>query len=356
MACLGKGSHDGIQRREQVFGQRLHDYTIVNAIDDGNVLPFRVDYMKTMSKADGVEDEKVRAIDDRAALRDPERVEGICRYMSEGYGRKTNGGAYNSLFCCDGIPEARLYYEAMKRLSEAGEFRYRRPDGTERDLRFAVIYSAAANGEQAGGVIDDTMDASALSGSDKDFLDAAIADFRKLFPGEEDACDTTEEGFDGYYRAVTKRLRDGDLDSETVRARRKWKKERFRAFLPSPPLGTIRGPASAGFEQDYAMRRKTMEETRIDVSKIMSGRIHAMTMASKADGIAERQPGAALVGGKAVRTTYVRISWAEDMGEYIYIGYRPVGMNAGRCAFGAARVYKDRARPYGVIGFVPVSA
>src|SRR5699024_9861446 len=32
----------------QLFGEQLHTYTIVDAINDHNVLPFRVDYIKTM--------------------------------------------------------------------------------------------------------------------------------------------------------------------------------------------------------------------------------------------------------------------------------------------------------------------
>lgn len=32
----------------QTFGDQLHEYTIVDAINDKNVLPFRVDYIKTM--------------------------------------------------------------------------------------------------------------------------------------------------------------------------------------------------------------------------------------------------------------------------------------------------------------------
>ena len=36
---------------EQTFGDQLHTYTIVDGINDKNVLPFRVDYIKTMDKA-----------------------------------------------------------------------------------------------------------------------------------------------------------------------------------------------------------------------------------------------------------------------------------------------------------------
>jgi len=32
----------------QRFGDRLHEYTIINAINDENVLPFRVDYVNTL--------------------------------------------------------------------------------------------------------------------------------------------------------------------------------------------------------------------------------------------------------------------------------------------------------------------
>lgn len=44
---------------EQAFGDQLHTYTIVDAINDKNVLPFRVDYIKTMDKEEDIEDVKV---------------------------------------------------------------------------------------------------------------------------------------------------------------------------------------------------------------------------------------------------------------------------------------------------------
>lgn len=41
---------------EQTFGDQLHTYTIVDAINDKNVLPFRVDYIKTMDTDPDVDD------------------------------------------------------------------------------------------------------------------------------------------------------------------------------------------------------------------------------------------------------------------------------------------------------------
>ena len=48
-----------IKTTEDAFGERLHTYTIVNAISDHNVLPFRVDYVSTMKEKEDVETSKV---------------------------------------------------------------------------------------------------------------------------------------------------------------------------------------------------------------------------------------------------------------------------------------------------------
>ena len=52
-----------LKTTEQAFGKQLHIYTIVDAIADGNVLPFRVDYVSTMREQENIKDEQVRNID-----------------------------------------------------------------------------------------------------------------------------------------------------------------------------------------------------------------------------------------------------------------------------------------------------
>jgi len=49
----------------------------VDAINDGNVLPFRIDFVNTMKIKNGVPDEKIRAIDKQGALESPERIRDI---------------------------------------------------------------------------------------------------------------------------------------------------------------------------------------------------------------------------------------------------------------------------------------
>ena len=78
-----------LKTTEQAFGDKLHTYTIVNAINDGNVLPFRIDYINTVKMADGVRDKQVKAIDIERALAAPERISEVVKYILENFDRKT---------------------------------------------------------------------------------------------------------------------------------------------------------------------------------------------------------------------------------------------------------------------------
>ena len=115
-----------LKTTEQAFGDKLHTYTIVDAINDGNVLPFRIDYINTVKMAEGVKDCKVRAIDIEKALAAPERISAVVRYILENFDRKTcrsffytvkgqRLAGFNSIFAVSSIPVAMLYYKEFKR-------------------------------------------------------------------------------------------------------------------------------------------------------------------------------------------------------------------------------------------------
>ena len=74
---------------EQAFGDQLHTYTIVNAINDRNVLPFHVDYIKTMDKDEGMKDEQVWDIDREKAYMAPERISLVTEYILDNFDKKT---------------------------------------------------------------------------------------------------------------------------------------------------------------------------------------------------------------------------------------------------------------------------
>jgi type I restriction enzyme R subunit len=85
----GANGKYNLRTTEQAFGDKLHTYTIVDAINDKNVLPFRVDYVKTIDKEPDIDDEKVWDIDRDAVWNAPERIEKVVTYILDNFNRKT---------------------------------------------------------------------------------------------------------------------------------------------------------------------------------------------------------------------------------------------------------------------------
>lgn len=74
----------------QFFGDKLHTYTIVDAINDNNVLPFRIDYVNTIKEKDNVRDEQVKAIDIEKAMASSQRIHNVVEYILEHFNQKLN--------------------------------------------------------------------------------------------------------------------------------------------------------------------------------------------------------------------------------------------------------------------------
>ena len=70
---------------EQAFGDKLHTYTIVDAINDKNVLPFRVDFIKTMALEEDIKDEDVWGIDREKPMMAPERISLVTKYILDNF-------------------------------------------------------------------------------------------------------------------------------------------------------------------------------------------------------------------------------------------------------------------------------
>lgn len=85
----GNGKNADLRTTPQAFGDKLHTYTIVDAINDENVLPFRIDYIKTIKDKDRGRDKQVSAIDTEKALLEPKRITEIVKYILEHFAQKT---------------------------------------------------------------------------------------------------------------------------------------------------------------------------------------------------------------------------------------------------------------------------
>jgi len=207
------GGRPDLKTTEQAFGEKLHTYTIVNAIGDKNVLPFKVDYVSTVREAENIEDAQVRDIDREAVLASPARLANIVGYIREHFDQKTKRNSFyklkdrrlagfNSIFAVSSIDVAKKYYAEFKK-QLAGV-------PSDKQLKVATIYSFGVNDEDADGMIDENSeDTSGLDVSSRDFLDNAIIDYNAMFGT---SFDTSSDKFQNYYKDVSLRVKNREVD------------------------------------------------------------------------------------------------------------------------------------------------
>jgi len=206
-------AHPDLRTTEQAFWEKLHTYTIVDAIADKNVLPFKVDYISTIKKAENIEDKSISDIDRQKALSEPKRIRNIVNYIREHFDQKTKRNShytlkerrlagFNSIFAVSSIDMAKIYYnEFGKQLKDLP---------SDKQLKVATIFSYTANEEEPDGTIDENPeDTSRLDQTSRDFLESAIKDYNKMFGT---SYDTSSDKFQNYYKDVSQRVKDREID------------------------------------------------------------------------------------------------------------------------------------------------
>lgn len=215
----------------QAFGDKLHSYTIVDAIRDRNVLPFRVEYISTMKEKKDIENEEVWSIDTDNALKDPRRIKLVTEYIIEHFNQKTKRNdksfifnkllnvnevasskkqgkveevkqlvrmtGFNSIFAVASIEYAKLYYNEFKRQNSG--------------VKVATIFSYGVNDEDDGTGMEDenNEDTNGMLPVDRDFLEAAIKDYNAMFGTNYD---TSADKFQNYYKDVSLRMKNREID------------------------------------------------------------------------------------------------------------------------------------------------
>jgi type I restriction enzyme R subunit len=226
-----------LKTTEQIFGERIHTYTIVDAITDGNVLPFRIDYIRTTKSKDDIDDEEVSDIKREEALLALPRLEKISRYILEHFNQKTsrheqsydfrkltnikevakNQGktvehrssvkltGFNSILATASIKAAQIYYSILKEIQTQTI-----PDNR---LKVAIIYSWNPNGDNdfaEDGIFDENNESTeGLDLSSREFLDNAIKDYNGYFGTN---FDTSSDKFQNYYRDLSLRVKNREID------------------------------------------------------------------------------------------------------------------------------------------------
>jgi type I restriction enzyme R subunit len=225
----GSGGNPKLRTTAQAFGCFLHGdpakcppeqhqmaahtYTIVDAISDRNVLPFRIDYVNTIKLSEGLSDKQVSAIDTERALLAPERLRQVAAYTLEHFDQKTKRAqhyslagkrvhGFNALFATASIDAAKRYY---------AEFKAQQTDLTpDRRLKVGIIYSYAANEDVGDDFLDEEgFETSSLDQSSRDFLEEAIQDYNVTFGT---SFDTSTDKFQNYYKDLSLRMKNREID------------------------------------------------------------------------------------------------------------------------------------------------
>ncbi|GAA8064693.1 type I restriction endonuclease subunit R [Helicobacter pylori] len=180
---------------EQKFGTCLHQYTIIDAIRDKNVLPFRVEYHNTIKAKEDIKDNKVRAVDEQSVLLDSRRIKEIAKCIVERFHQATKNKKFNSILACQNIEALKKYYQAFKE--------------EKHDLKIAAIFSYSANEEIDALEDENNESACRLDKSSRDFLEGAIADYNGMFGV---SFDTSDQKFQSYYKDLSQKMKDRKID------------------------------------------------------------------------------------------------------------------------------------------------
>ena len=224
-----------LKTTQQAFGDKLHTYTIVDAINDENVLPFRIDYVNTLKTKEDIMDEQISAIDRERIMSAPERVKEVVKYILEHFEQKTKRTSYysyrvaqnieqmatakkgevkeskmtlklagfNAMFAVASIEMAKAYYNEFKaqqaNLPEAQR------------LKIATIYSYGANEEEIDGILveENPESTTSLDQQSRDFLEGAIKDYNQMFSTNYD---TSSDKFQNYYKDLSLRMKNRQVD------------------------------------------------------------------------------------------------------------------------------------------------
>lgn len=199
------------------FGAQLHCYVITDAIRDGKVLKFKVDYNNITPKFKEIEietdEEKLKKLE-KKMLMHSERITEITKYVLKVFDTKTHRNefydlkhrrlnGFNAMFAVQSVEAAKLYYEEFQKQQES------LPE--EKRLKVATIYSFSANEEPSaiGEIEDENFEPSAMDSTAKEFLNKAINDYNKLFKTN---FSTEGKEFQNYYSDLSNRVKNKEVD------------------------------------------------------------------------------------------------------------------------------------------------
>lgn len=224
-------SQDG-RTTADIFDKCLHHYLIKDAINDGNVLGFSVEYIKTFDgQVNEYDDELIKAIDKEEVFMNDDRIDMIARHIIANHDKKTAGRKFCSLLTVQSIPMLIKYYEAFKAL--------------DHDLKIAAVYT-----------FQDNEDLSGKDEHSRDSLERIISDYNNMF--KEEGLNFSTDTFQEYFKNLSTKLKNSELDIVIV-------VNMFLTGFDSKPLNTLyvdRNLNYHGLVQAYSRTNRVLDATK----------------------------------------------------------------------------------------------
>src|SRR5690554_533357 len=277
----------GKRTTQELFGEALHKYVITDAIKDGNVLKFAVEYVgKYKKKETATEiDIEVEDIDTKELMESPDRLNKITDYILANHSRKTHNKDFTAMFCTSSVATLIKYYDLFQKKKEEGKH----------NLKVATIFSFVANEDDAdaNGFIPDEVsvveEPKALYGLNvhtREKLDEYIEDYNKMFGTKFSTKDSTS--FYNYYNDISKKVKERKIDILLV-------VNMFLTGFDSKPLNTLyvdKNLKYHGLIQAYSRTNRILNEQKsqgniVVFRNLKAATDEAITLFSNKDAIAE---------------------------------------------------------------------
>jgi type I restriction enzyme R subunit len=192
---------------EDLFKKLLHEYTITNAIEDGNVLRFHIDYFKPEGKNPPKPGEEMA----RKAVIDA---------ILNSHDKATGGRRFNAMLATASINHAIEYFDLFKSIQADRQA----ADPSFKPLNIACVFSPPAEGNKdvqqlQEDLLTEKADNEKEPEKKKAALKAIIADYNARYSTNHKLGE-----FDLYYQDVQKRIKD-----------QQWPDADLRKAYPSQP-------------------------------------------------------------------------------------------------------------------------
>lgn len=245
----------GKRTTAMLFDKCLHKYVITDAIRDGNVLKFSVEYISTFRKKDHILDIDVEAIDEAEIMNAPARLNNVVDYILANHSRKTHGREFTAIFCVSSVATLIEYYQLFHQKKGEGQH----------NLRLATIFTYQANEDDkdAAGIIEDVEFAQAAEASvayatqhTRDYLEEFIGHYNAQFGTNFTSKDS--QSFYNYYNDIARRVKDRQVDILLV-------VNMFLTGFDSKPLNTIyvdKNLKYHGLIQAYSRTNRVLNEQK----------------------------------------------------------------------------------------------